>query len=57
VLPGVMAFNLLHDPVAGGELDAEHVFNLALSAGYTREQAGKVAQARALDRLRRDLPA
>ena len=56
-LPKVMAWERLHDPEFGGKLDAEGIYDQCLAAGYDEATAGEWARQRALERMRKDLPA
>jgi hypothetical protein len=51
----VSAWDILHDPKASGELNAEQVLELCIQAGYGEEAAQKAAVRRANQRLDRDL--
>jgi len=46
---------MLHDPSIGGNQDADHLLKLCKQAGYTEEEAQRLATERANERLDRDL--
>lgn len=50
-LPKVRAWERLHDPERSGKLSFEQLFDLAIAAGYTEEQAQEAANQRGWERL------
>ena len=57
VLGKVMAWDRLHDPNIGGQMDAKGIYETAKKAGYTEDEAQKAMGLRAWERMNRDLPA
>lgn len=57
ILGSAQAYRALYDPRIGGRMNAEELYNLCLQAGYSEEASQDAARERALERLRKDLPA
>lgn len=50
-VPELMAWDWLHDPKIGGRLEAKEVKELAKQAGYKEDEAQRLANKRAWDRM------
>lgn len=49
------AWDMLHDPEVGGQMETDDFLELCVNAGFTQKEAKKAALKRANDRMDRDL--
>ena len=57
MLEEIRAWELLHDPNVGGQMDADTFYEWCKLAGYNEDASKRAMKQRALERMRKDLPA